>query len=72
MSQPEPSRLTRALRHGIGQDTQHRAVVPAWYPSTNYTFPTIGEEPDYAYSRSANPTRDALQAQLAAMERGGS
>ena len=70
MSQPEPSRLTRALRHGIGQDTQHRAVVPAWYPSTNYTFPTIGEEPDYAYSRSANPTRDLFGEALNTLEGG--
>lgn len=68
--QPQTSRLTRALRHGIGQDTQHRAVVPAWYASTNYTFPTIAEEPDYAYSRSGNPTRDMFGEALAILEGG--
>lgn len=70
MDQPETSRLTRALRHGIGQDTQYRAVVPAWYASTNYTFPTIAEEPDYAYSRSGNPTRDLFGEALAILEGG--
>ncbi|MGA4669038.1 cystathionine gamma-synthase [Propionibacteriaceae bacterium Y1923] len=70
MDQPEISRLTRALRHGIGQDDQHRAVVPAWYGSSNYTFPTIAEEPDYAYSRSGNPTRDLFGEALATLEGG--
>ena len=70
MDQPETSRLTRALRHGIGLDTQHRAVVPAWYASTNYTFPTIADEPDYAYARSGNPTRDMFGEALAILEGG--
>lgn len=70
MAESASSRLTRALRHGIGADTQHRAVVPAWYASTNYTFPTIAEEPDYAYSRSGNPTRDMFGEAVAILEAG--
>ncbi|MGA4507923.1 cystathionine gamma-synthase [Propionibacteriaceae bacterium G1746] len=70
MDLPEPTLVTRALRQGISNDTQHGAVVPPWYPSTNFAFPVIGEEPDYAYSRSGNPTRDLFGQALATLEKG--
>lgn len=66
----EPSRLTRALRHGIGADTQHGAVVPPWYPSTNYRFASVDDDPAYAYGRSGNPTRDQFGEALAILEDG--
>ncbi|MEZ9895823.1 PLP-dependent transferase, partial [Vibrio lentus] len=46
---------TIAVRTGIESDTQHHAVVPPIYLSTNYGFPSFGDVPKYDYTRSGNP-----------------
>ena len=67
---PQPSRLTRGLRTGLGRDTSQGAVVPPIYLSTNYTFTSLGTPRTYDYSRSGNPTRDLLGEALATLEGG--
>ncbi len=65
------SRLcTRAVRAGIESDTQHGAVVPPLYLSTNYAFEGFGRKRAYDYSRSGNPTRDLLADALTELEEG--
>lgn len=66
----ELSRLTRAIRAGIETDTQHGAVVPPLYMSTNYAFEAFDKPRRFDYSRSGNPTRALLGEALATLEGG--
>ena len=64
------TKATRAVRASIESDTQHGAVVPPLHLSSNYTFAGLGEPRQYDYTRSGNPTRDALGDALAELEGG--
>ncbi|WP_194439859.1 O-succinylhomoserine (thiol)-lyase [Vibrio fluminensis] len=68
MSTHKPA--TIAVRTGIESDTQHHAVVPPIYLSTNYGFPAFGEVPKYDYTRSGNPNRGLLEQTLYELESG--
>ncbi|KII81170.1 O-succinylhomoserine (thiol)-lyase [Vibrio renipiscarius] len=68
MSTRKPA--TIAVRTGIESDTQHYAVVPPIYLSTNYGFPAFGEVPKYDYTRSGNPNRGLLEQTLFELESG--
>ncbi|ANO31864.1 O-succinylhomoserine (thiol)-lyase [Vibrio breoganii] len=61
---------TIAVRTGIESDTQHHAVVPPIYLSTNYGFPSFGDVPKYDYTRSGNPNRGLLETALFELESG--
>jgi cystathionine gamma-synthase len=63
-------RATRAVRAGIGSDAAHGAVMPPIYLSTNFTFDGFDAKRRYDYTRSGNPTRDALATALAAFDGG--
>ena len=64
------SKATRAVRASIESDTQHGAVVPPLHLSSNFAFAALGEPRQYDYTRSGNPTRDALADALAELEGG--
>ena len=64
------SKATQAVRAAIESDTQHGAVVPPLHLSSNYAFAALGEPRQYDYTRSGNPTRDALGQALAELEGG--
>ena len=66
----EASRQTRAVRTAIESDTQHGAVVPPLHLSSNYAFAGFGQKREYDYTRSGNPTRDALGEALTTLEGG--
>jgi cystathionine gamma-synthase len=68
MSKNAPA--TRAARSGLGSDAQHGAVVPPIHLSSNFTFAGYGDKRRYDYTRSGNPTRDALGDALAGLEGG--
>jgi len=61
---------TRSVRAGLETDAEHGAVVPPIYLSSTFTFAGLNERRKYDYSRSGNPTRDALAAALADLECG--
>jgi len=61
---------TRAARAAIETDTQHGAVVPPLYLSSNFSFSRLGQKRQYDYTRSGNPTRDALGDALCDLEGG--
>jgi cystathionine gamma-synthase len=69
MTRPTHSR-TRAVRAALDSDAQHGAVVPPIYLTSTFSFPTLGEKRRYDYSRSGNPTRDALAEALTELEGG--
>jgi len=61
---------TRAVRAAVDTDEQHGAVMPPLVLSTNFTFEAFGRPRTYDYTRTANPTRDALADALAGLEGG--
>jgi cystathionine gamma-synthase len=63
---------TRVIHGGQQPDAQTGAVIPPIYQVSTYKQDGVGGlRGGYEYSRSANPTRDALEANLAAIEGGG-
>jgi cystathionine gamma-synthase len=63
---------TRAIHAGQEPDLATGAVVPAIYQVSTYKQDGVGGlRGGYEYSRSANPTRTALEECLAALEGGG-
>ena len=61
---------TQAVRAGVDADTAHGAIMPPLYLSTNYSFAGFAQKRRYDYTRSGNPTRDALAETLAELEGG--
>ena len=61
---------TIAVRASIESDRQYGAVVPPLHLSSNFTFAGLGERRQYDYTRSGNPTRDALGDALRDLEGG--
>jgi cystathionine gamma-synthase len=62
---------TLAIHAGQEPDPRTGAVVPPIFQTSTYAQDAVGEPRlGYEYSRSANPTRDALQECLAALEGG--
>jgi cystathionine gamma-synthase len=66
----QASKATRAVRASIESDTQYGAVVPPLHLSSNFAFKGYREKRQYDYTRSGNPTRDALADALAELEGG--
>jgi len=64
------SPATIAVRSALESDQQHGAVVPPLHLSTNFTFRGLGDKRQYDYTRSGNPTRDALAEALSTLEGG--
>jgi cystathionine gamma-synthase len=63
---------TRVIHGGQQADAQTGSVIPPIYQVSTYKQDGVGGlRGGYEYSRSANPTRDALEANLAAIEGGG-
>jgi cystathionine gamma-synthase len=69
MTEPFSS-ATRAVRAALESDTQHNAVVPPLHLSSTFAFHAFGAKGTYDYTRSGNPTRDALGDALAQLEGG--
>ncbi|HZW59688.1 MAG TPA: PLP-dependent transferase, partial [Woeseiaceae bacterium] len=61
---------TQAVRAALESDAQFGAVVPPLHLSSNFTFAGFAEQRRYDYTRSGNPTRDALADALCALESG--
>jgi cystathionine gamma-synthase len=62
---------TRAVHAGLDPDPAYRGVVPAIHQSSTYVQHAPGDfVEDYDYSRSANPTRRALELALGELEGG--
>ena len=62
---------TRAVHAGLTPDPSFRSVIPAIHQTSTYAQARPGEfVGDYDYSRSANPTRAALEQALGELEGG--
>ena len=66
---PSPLRFeTRAIHDGQAPDPTTGAVIPPIYQTSTYVQQAPGEHRGYDYSRTANPTRTALEQALASLE----
>ncbi|HUV29558.1 MAG TPA: PLP-dependent aspartate aminotransferase family protein [Acidobacteriota bacterium] len=61
---------TRAIHAGRVPQDQTGSVATPIFPSSTYQVKSPGDESGYVYSRSANPTRKALEDALASLENG--
>jgi len=59
---------TRAIHAGQGADPATGATIVPIYATSTYTQSAVGEHKGYDYSRVGNPTRTALETQLASLE----
>jgi cystathionine beta-lyase len=61
---------TKAIHGGLEPDSATGAIMTPIYQTSTYVQDGIGNHKGYAYSRTSNPTRDALEKNLAAIENG--
>ncbi len=61
---------TKTIHAGIKPDPSTGAIMTPIYQTTTYVQQAPGKHKGYEYSRTQNPTRDALQKNLAALENG--
>ncbi|SMC42796.1 cystathionine gamma-synthase [Cellulophaga tyrosinoxydans] len=61
---------TRVIHGGQEPDKAYGAVMPPIYQTSTYAQSTPGGHHGYEYSRTANPTRTALENALASIENG--
>jgi len=59
---------TKAIRAGQQPDSVTGSIIVPVYQTVNFVFDDVGRPHAYEYSRSANPTRTALEQCLAALE----
>lgn len=71
MNQQRQSTLeTELVQIGVGRDERTGAISVPIHPSATYRHPAVGESTGYDYTRSGNPTREALEEGLARLEGG--
>ncbi|MCC5928110.1 MAG: cystathionine gamma-synthase [Cyclobacteriaceae bacterium] len=61
---------TQAVHAGVSPDPSTGAIMTPIYQTSTYVQESPGKHKGYEYSRTQNPTRDALQHSLAALENG--
>lgn len=66
----KPGFETLCVHQGVAKDTAYNAVITPIYASSTFAFEAPGRTKGYDYSRTANPTRTALEESLAALEGG--
>ena len=61
---------TKAIHAGVHPDPTTGAIMTPIYQTSTYVQESPGKHKGYEYARTQNPTRDALQNNLAALENG--
>jgi cystathionine beta-lyase len=61
---------TKAIHAGVNPDEATGAIMTPIYQTSTYVQPEVGVHKGYEYSRTQNPTRHALENNLAALENG--
>lgn len=59
---------TKAIRAGVSPDKTTGAIMTPIFQTSTYVQSSPGAHKGYEYSRTQNPTRDALQESIAALE----
>lgn len=61
---------TKTIHAGQSPDPSTGAIMPPIFQTSTYVQESPGKHKGYEYSRTSNPTRDKLEASLAALENG--
>jgi cystathionine gamma-synthase len=61
---------TQTIHSGVDKDSAFNSVITPIYQTSTFRFEDIGRTKGYDYSRTANPTRRALEENLASLEHG--
>jgi cystathionine gamma-synthase len=61
---------TKAVHIGVDKDSAFNSVITPIYQTSTFRFEDIGITKGYDYTRTANPTRTALEENIAALEGG--
>jgi len=61
---------TKAIHNGISPDTATGAIMTPIYQTSTYVQESVGNHKGFQYSRTGNPTRSILEANIAAIENG--
>ena len=61
---------TKVVRAGITPDPTTGAIVPPIYQTATYVLEEVDKLKGYDYTRSANPTREVLENNLAELDSG--
>ena len=61
---------TKAIHAGVQPDESTGAIMTPIYQTSTYVQDGIGNHKGYEYSRTLNPTRHALEKNIAALENG--
>src|SRR3989338_11391048 len=61
---------TKAVHTGVYKDSSYNSVTTPIYPTSSFYFDAFGKNKGYDYTRSGNPTRTALEENIAALEGG--
>ena len=59
---------TTLIHAGIESDPTTGAIIPPLYQTATYALPEVGKNRGFDYTRCSNPTREALEKNLAAIE----
>jgi len=70
MKKPDSRFATKAIHAGQFPDPLSGAVMTPVYLTSTYVQQELGRNKGYEYSRVSNPTRDALERNIAALENG--
>ena len=61
---------TSCVHTGVYKDSSFNSVTTPIYPTSTFYFEALGKNKGYDYTRSGNPTRTALEENIAALEGG--
>ena len=61
---------TSAVHAGVEKDSAFNSIITPIYQTSTFRFEDIGKTKGYDYTRTANPTRTALEENIAALEGG--
>jgi cystathionine gamma-synthase len=61
---------TRTIHTGVDKDTAYNSIMTPIYQTSTFRFEDIGITRGYDYTRTSNPTRKALEENIASLEGG--
>lgn len=61
---------TKTIHTGVDKDTAYNSIMTPIYQTSTFRFEDIGITRGYDYTRTSNPTRKALEENIAALEGG--
>lgn len=61
---------TKSVYVGVDKDKSYNSVITPIYPTSTFRFDALGKNKGYDYTRSGNPTRSALEENIASLEGG--